>query len=402
MRLARPQSAHSIFFPLPIALLTMVTPLVAQTPASSDAHDPHMERALRVLATTPLIDGHNDLPWQIRIHPDHPMDVATYGIAGRQGGHTDIPRLRQGRVGGQLWSVYVPSSAMETGAARFQLEQIDVALQIIEQFPEHLELALTAEDLVRIFHAGKIGSILAMEGGHAIENSLGALRAFYALGVRAMTLTHSAQLDWADASPADQQRLGGLSPFGVEVVREMNRLGMLVDISHVSDGTMSAVLDVSEAPVFFSHSSVRALRDHHRNVPDSILTRLPENGGLIMVTFVPGFLVDPARGTPAELADVADHLDHVKRLIGVDYVGLGGDYDGIETVPVGLEDVSTYPALLAELSRRGWTEAELRKLVGENFLRVMRDAEAAARRLQMERPPSTATLEEMDGLSRGR
>lgn len=386
----------------PLVYFALMTPLSAQSPGDVDAHDPHMERALRVLATTPLIDGHNDLPWQIRIHPEHPMDVAAYGIEGREGGHTDIPRLREGRVGGQLWSVYVPSSAIETGAARYQLEQIDLALQIIDRFPEHLELARTAEDMVRIFHSGKIGSLLAMEGGHALENSLGVLRAYYALGVRALTLTHNAQLAWADASPEDQRALGGLSSFGEEVIREMNRLGMLVDISHVSDGTMSAVLDVSEAPVFFSHSSVRALRDHHRNVPDSILTRLPENGGIIMITFVPGFLVDPEQGTPAQLADVADHLDYVKNLIGADYVGIGGDYDGIPTLPVGLEDVSTYPALLAELSRRGWTEDELRKLVGENFLRVMREAEAVARRLQRERLPSTATIEELDGIDGGR
>jgi membrane dipeptidase len=373
----------------------LLAPALAQS--QQPQVDPHLEVALRVLQTTPLFDGHNDLPWQIRLDSDAPMSVPRYGMEGRPGGHTDIPRLREGRVGAQFWSVYVPASAMETGAARFQLEQIDLALQMIENHPEHFELALTADDVLRIFRAGRIASLLGMEGGHALENSLGALRAFHALGVRYLTLTHSAALDWADASPADQQPLGGLSPFGKEVVREMNRLGMLVDLSHVSDGVMSDALEVSESPVIFSHSSVRALRDHHRNVPDSILRRLPANGGVIMITFVPGFLVDPARSRPADLMDVADHIEHARRVAGVDHVGIGGDYDGIDTVPVGLEDVSTYPALFAELSRRGWSEDDLRKLAGENLLRVMREAEATARRLQRERDPSTATLESLDG-----
>jgi membrane dipeptidase len=368
--------------------------------------DPHLEIALRVLASTPLIDGHNDLPWQIRIHPDHAMDVEAYGIEAREGGHTDLRRLREGRVGGQFWSVYVPTSAIETGAARYQLEQIDLMLEVIGNHPEELELALTAEDVERVFRQGRIASLLGMEGGHAIENSLGALRAFHALGARYMTLTHNAHLDWVDAA-VDPPRHGGLTPFGREVVREMNRLGMLVDLSHVSDGTMSDVLDVSEAPVIFSHSSVRALTDHPRNVPDSILDRLPENRGVIMITFVPGFVSQAVRdhalsgsgGSPpaATLAQVADHIDHVRNRIGPDWVGIGADFDGITSVPVGLEDVSTYPALFAELSRRGWTEDELRKLAGGNVLRVMREAEAVARSLQRERGPSTATLEELDG-----
>ncbi len=381
-------------FPAGLALLATATMTYFADGLEAQTPDPHLEKAHRVLATTPLIDGHNDLPWQIRIHPESPMDVAAYGIAGREGGHTDIPRLRAGGVGGQFWSVYVPSEAMETGAARYQLEQIDIMNRILDRYPEHFELALTADDVMRIFHSGKIASLLGMEGGHAIENSLGALRAFYDLGARYLTLTHNAQLDWADASPPDQQRLGGLSPFGREVVREMNWLGMLVDLSHVSDGVMSQALDVSEAPVIFSHSSVRALRDHHRNVPDSILRRLPENGGVIMITFVPAFLTDRDHAT---LDDVVAHIEHARAVAGVDHVGIGADYDGITSVPVGLEDVSTYPALLAELSRRGWSEEDLRKLAGKNVLRVMRDAEAVARRLQRERGPSHATMEALDG-----
>jgi membrane dipeptidase len=363
-------------------------------PAQAQQPDPHMEVALRVLATTPLIDGHNDLPWQIRNHTPAPMDVGAYGVRDREGGHTDIRRLREGRVGAQFWSVYVPASAIETGPARYQLEQIDIALEMLRQHPEHFELALSADDVLRIFQEGKIASLLGMEGGHAIENSLGALRAYYELGARYLTLTHSAQLDWADASPPDAQAIGGLTPFGREVVREMNRLGMIVDISHVSDAVMSQVMDVSEAPVLFSHSSVRALREHHRNVPDSILRRLPDNGGVIMITFVPGFITAEPTAT---MEDVIAHIEHARALSGVDHVGIGSDFDGISTVPVGLEDVSTFPALFAELSRRGWSESDLRKLAGENVLRVMRDVEEAARRLRAERPPSTATIEALDG-----
>ncbi|MFC1660578.1 dipeptidase, partial [Gemmatimonadota bacterium] len=238
----------------------------------------------------------------------------------------------------------------------------------------------------------------------AIENSLGALRAFYALGVRYMTLTHGGTIDWAD-SGTDEARHGGLTRFGEEVVREMNRLGMLVDMSHVSPGSMSDVLNVAEAPVIFSHSSARALTNHPRNVPDSILVRMPENGGVVMVTFVPSFINEALRtyqGPPADapratLSDVADHIEHVRKVAGVDHVGIGSDFDGISSEPVGLKDVSTYPALFAELSRRGWTEGELRKLAGENLLRAWREAESVARRLQRERGPSTATFEELDG-----
>jgi membrane dipeptidase len=372
--------------------------------------DPHLATAYRVLSTTPLIDGHNDLPWAIRDYDDAPGDVAAYDLRQPTPGHTDIPRLREGMVGGQFWSVYVPAGAMEQhAAARIQLEQIDIARQIIARYPETFELATSPGDVMRIFEAGKIASMLGMEGGHAIESSLGALRAFYDLGARYMTLTHSANIDWADSCCEDPE-LDGLSDFGEEVVREMNRLGMLVDISHVSPATMHDVLDVTAAPVIFSHSSARAVTDHPRNVPDDVLRRVAENDGVVMVTFVTLFVSqelmdwrslprDEREGPAPEVTmdDVVRHIEHVRDMAGIDHVGIGSDYDGA-TVPAGLEDVSSFPALLAELSRRGWTEEELRKLAGENVLRVWRAAEDVAARLQAERPPSVATIGELDGL----
>lgn len=405
----------------------------AQTTAAgapAPAADPHLATAHRVLRAVPLVDGHNDLPWAIRGAP-RPHDVAAYDLRTRTPGHTDLPRLKQGMVGGQFWSVYVPSNVGDTGFARVQLEQIDIMRQVIARYPE-LEWALTADAIRRAHANGKIGSLLGMEGGHAIENSLGALRAYHDLGARYMTLTHSATIDWADAATGLPTH-GGLTEFGKEVVREMNRLGMLVDLSHVSPATMSDALDVTEAPVIFSHSSARGVTDHPRNVPDSILRRLPRNGGVVMITFVPSFVskavsdhadragreltrlqqrfaADTAglraavlewqRANPAPratMADVVAHIEHVKQVAGIDHVGLGGDFDGISEVVEGLEDVSTYPALLAELSRRGWTEAELRKLAGENILRVMERAEAVSARLRASRPASTATIGALDG-----
>lgn len=390
---------------LAVAGLALAAPVVeAQQPKSADAA---LERALRVLAETPLIDGHNDLPWAIRKNKDAPHDVAAYDLRGRTPGHTDLERLRQGRVGAQFWSVYIPSSSVREGAARVQLEQIDIARQILARYPDHLELALGASDIERVFGSGKIASLIGMEGGHAIENSLGALRAFYDLGVRYMTLTHSLNTDWADAS-TDSARHNGLTEFGKEVVREMNRLGMLVDLSHVAPATMHDAIDVSEAPVIFSHSSARAVTDHVRNVPDDVLRRIPENGGIVMVTIVPAFISERVRThrrgsgpTPdATMADVVAHIEHVRKVAGIDHVGLGGDYDGISSTPVGLEDVSTYPALLAELARRGWSDDDLRKLAGENLLRVMRQSESVARRIQRQRGPSMKTIEELDGFVR--
>jgi membrane dipeptidase len=377
---------------------TRLSFLILATLASAmpvSAQDTHMEKALRVLTTTPLVDGHNDLPWAIRNSESAPHDVeaSEHDLRATTPFHTDIARLREGRVGAQFWSVYIPFEAVGEGAAKVQLEQIDIAHQIIEKYPETFELALTASDVESAFGGGRIASMLGMEGGHAIENSLGSLRAYYALGVRYMTLTHNGTLDWADAC-CDEARHGGLSEFGTEVVREMNRMGMLVDLSHTSPETMNDVLDAVEAPVIWSHSSARGIHDHPRNVPDQVLRRLPENGGVVMVTFVPGFLTSNDEAT---IADVADHIDHIANLAGIDHVGIGSDYDGIESTPVGLEDVSTYPILFAELSRRGWSEEDLAKVAGENALRAWREAEAVARRLQRERDPSTKTIEEMDG-----
>jgi membrane dipeptidase len=358
------------------------------------------------------------------------MDVPAYDLRRRTAGNTDLARLAEGRVGGQLWSVYVPGEARFEDYARIQLEQIDIARQVIARYPE-LEWATTADAMEAAMKAGKIGSVLGMEGGHAIQNSLGAQRAFYELGARYMTLTHNVTLDWADTA-SKPLRHGGLTPFGEEVVREMNRLGMLVDLSHVAPETMDDALRVSEAPVIFSHSSARALADVPRNVPDAILRRLPGNGGVVMITFVPGFIakgvsdayyarekeVDAlTRGVADEaekdrikkeyrashplprvtIAQVADHVEHVRTVAGIDHVGLGGDYDGNDEWPVGMEDVSAYPRLFAELARRGWTDEELGKLASGNILRVMRQAEEVARRLQATRPPSVATIEGLDG-----
>ena len=380
--------------------LTVLTLAPAAEPVLAQDHEAIVKR---VLDSTPLIDGHNDLPWAIR-NADHPRDVRAYDLRTRTPGHTDIERLRAGMVGGQFWSVYIPYGVAEEGYAKVQLEQIDIARQLYDRYPDVLEEALTASDIETAFGAGRIASLMGMEGGHAIENSLGALRAYYEAGVRYMTLTHSQSIDWADAGTGDVLH-DGLTRFGEEVVREMNRMGMLVDLSHTSPATMHDALNVAEAPVIYSHSSARAVTDHARNVPDDVLRRLPENGGVVMVTFVPSFVSDAVRtyeGPPenaprATLADVADHIDHIKNVAGVEHVGIGGDFDGISSVVVGLEDTSTYPDLFIELSRRGWTEDELRMLAGENLLRAMREAEAAARRLQRERGPSTATIEELDG-----
>lgn len=413
-----------------LLLLATLVPFMTLPSDVAGQADPVAQRVRAILDRTPLFDGHNDLPWAIRNAPAS-MDVEAYGLEGRAEGHTDIPRLREGRVGAQFWSVYVPFTPTNEGAARMQLEQIDLMKQVIERYPQHFQLALSASEVEAAFGAGRIASLLGMEGGHAIENSLGALRAFFRQGARYMTLTHGTTIDWADSGTGLPTH-GGLSPFGMEVIREMNRLGMLVDLSHTSPATMNDVLDVSEAPVIFSHSSARGVTDHPRNVPDEVLRRLPENGGVVMVTFVPSFVSSvigehgvreqaarvrfQAGGAPsgevtrqmaewrranpppaATMEDVIAHIEHVKMVAGVEHVGLGGDFDGITSVPRGLEDVSTYPALLEELARRGWTDEELAALAGENVLRVMREAERVAARLQRERGPSTSTIEELDG-----
>jgi membrane dipeptidase len=400
--------------------------LVTSAAGASAQSDPALERARRILRSVPLIDGHNDLPWEIRYAKAAPMDVYAYDLRTRTPGHTDFERLKAGQVGAQFWSIYVPGEVKDSGYARIQLEQFDIARRIIQRYPDRLALALTAADIEREFKRGRIASLLGMEGGHVIENSLGALRSYHDLGARYMTLTHNVTLDWADAA-LDSARHGGLSDFGLEVVREMNRLGMLVDLSHVSPATMSDALDVTEAPVIFSHSSARALTEHPRNVPDSILRRLPKNGGVVMVTFVPAFVSNEvakweeqsedeqeritretadtadarrrmdewtaAHPRPdATLAQVADHIEHVRKVAGIDHVGIGSDFDGISYVPVGLEDVASFPRLFAELIRRGWSDDDLRKLAGRNLLRALRAAERTAERLQKERQPSTMTI----------
>ncbi len=364
-----------------------------------------------LLRRFPLIDGHNDLPWALRGR-GAPVDLAEPV----SGNHTDLPRLKAGGVGAQFWSVYVPASLAGDTAVTTVLEQIDLARRMIAAYPRALELALTAADVERVFASGRVASLLGAEGGHAIAGSLGVLRMLYALGVRYMTLTHNANVGWADAA-TDQKAAGGLTDFGRDVVREMQRMGMLVDLSHVSPDTMHDTLDVAAAPVIFSHSSARAVCDNPRNVPDDVLARLPGNGGVCMVTFVPGFVsqecsdwlaglkaeaarrgLDPrsfdqlqsiepgweaAHPRPqATLSQVADHIDHVRRVAGVEHVGLGGDFDGTTDVTVGLEDVSTYPALFAELLARGWTEPDCAALAGGNLLRALRAAESAAAKQQ--------------------
>lgn len=381
-----------------------------------------LRHARELLRKTPLVDSHNDTPWLIREAGQG--DLKLYDLRKPMRDETDLARLRAGEVSAQFWSVWIPS--LKEGSARTQLEQIDIARRMINAYPEVLVFATRSGDIQAAQRAGKVASFLGMENGRALENSLGALRAYYALGVRYMTLTHGRNTDWAD-SATDEHVHGGLTPFGREVVREMNRLGMLVDISHVSDAVMNQVLDASEAPVIFSHSSARALTDHPRNVPDDVLRRMPKNGGVVMVTFVPPFVsqalaewyrpiqekmqgmltIEEGRqlevqhaavaGPPpkATLAQVADHIEHVAKVAGIDYVGIGCDFAG-EGGPEGLEDVSRYPYLFAELIRRGWSDEKLRKLAGGNFIRAFAKAEAVAVRLQHERPPSTATIEGLD------
>ena len=429
MRLLSPLLCAALFAS-PIAARTSAAQAPV-APAPLAARDP-LEHAKAILATTPLVDGHNDLPWAIRESKTAPRDVEAYDLRRKTPHQTDLARMKAGQLGGQFWSVYIPGEIRDSGYARVQLEQIDIAKQVIAKYPEAFTTALTAADVRTAFKAGKVGSMLGMEGGHAIENSLGALRAYYAMGVRYMTLTHNVTLDWADAA-LDSAKHNGLTPFGREVVREMNRMGMLVDLSHVSPAVMSNALDVAEAPVIFSHSGARALVDHPRNVPDSILRRLPKNGGVVMVPFVPGFVSltqrqhalsrqhiardmrphygadtagfardmkgwDAANPAPrATLRDVADVIDYVKKVAGADHVGIGSDFDGVDDdLPIGLEDQSTYPALFAELIRRGWSDTDLRKLAGDNVLRALTQAEQAAKRIQKMRRPSTKTIQEMD------
>lgn len=367
--------------------------------------------ALRILKTVPLVDGHNDIPDAIRERGG--VDSVDFS-ATQLGLMTDIPKLRAGMVGAQFWAAYVPVTTIHGGEhpAVYALEQIDLVRRLCAKYPRDLAMAYTAEDVERNFKAGRISCLIGVEGGHAIESSLGALRMFYALGVRYMTLTHWETTDWADAA-TDSAKHDGLTQFGEQVVLEMNRLGMLVDLSHVSDATMMDALRVSKAPVMFSHSSARAISNHVRNVPDSILKLVPGNGGIVMVNFNPGFVSEAVRvyedsmqaranamraagadsaavadstkawakrAPHATLQQVADHIEHVRDVAGVDHVGLGSDFDGISSVPDGLENTSKFPDLVAELLRRGWKEGDVRKVVGLNALRVLRDAGKVAGR----------------------
>ncbi len=395
------------------------------------------ERAHRLLKAVPLIDGHNDAPWQYRERVSLRLDALDFAAdlaALDPPMHTDLRRLRAGGVGAQFWSVFIPVRERGglPGDARAVLEQIDFVKRLVERYPDDLEIALTADDIVGIHREGRIASLIGMEGGHSIEDSLAVLRATYELGARYMTLAHVSNTRWCD-SATDEAQFGGLTAFGKAVVGEMNRIGMLVDLSHVSPAAMHDALDASAAPVIFSHSSAFAVCRHVRNVPDDVLLRVADNGGIVMITFLGAYVSEDLRrhveerkaqldalkllhGTAtadveaelaawdlahpapaATVAQVADHIDHVRGLIGVDHIGLGGDYDGTTSVPVGLEDVSRYPNLLVELMRRGYRDDEIARIVGLNILRVMREVEHAAARLRAGGGPSEATIKELDG-----
>ena len=392
-----------------------------------------LAHALALLTEHPLVDGHNDLPWEARVQARYDFD--RLDLRTRVGTTvTDLPRLAAGRVGGQFWSVFVPSTLQGDDAVTATLEQVDGVHRMIATYAAELALARTAKDVDVARSQGRIASLLGAEGGHSIGSSLATLRALYHLGVRYLTLTHNDNVPWAD-SATDVPAVGGLTEFGREVVREMNRLGMMVDLSHVAPSTMRAALDESAAPVIFSHSSARAVCDTPRNVPDDVLERLAANGGVCMVTFVPdfvspdvaewrveavaaaaaqgvdardwvaftrftaGYVVDHPKPV-ATIADVVAHLEHVRDVAGIGHVGIGGDYDGTDSYPVGLEDVSSYPRLVAALVDRRWSDSDLTQLVRGNTLRVMRDGEAVARDLQARQAPSLRTIEELDGASR--
>ncbi|MFD7296963.1 dipeptidase [Streptomyces sp. NPDC059897] len=391
-----------------------------------------LEQARAVLAEFPVVDGHNDLPWALREQVTYDIDARDIATDQSAHLHTDLARLRAGGVGAQFWSVYVRTDLSGDAAVSATLEQIDCVDQLIARYAGELREARTAADMEAARREGRIASLKGAEGGHSINNSLATLRALYALGVRYMTLTHNDNIAWAD-SATDEPGVGGLSAFGREVVREMNREGMLVDLSHVAATTMRAALDVSAAPVIFSHSSARAVCDHPRNIPDDVLERLPGNGGVAMATFVPKFVLqaavdwtsaadenlrahgfhhldtspeamklhrafEEARPRPvATVSTVADHLDHMREVAGVDHIGIGGDYDGTAFTPDGLDDVSGYPNLIAELLDRGWSRTDLAKLTWHNAVRALADAESVATDLRARRGPSNATLSQLDG-----
>lgn len=420
------------------SLIAIVTLVILQTACAgaqnvTESDEELRRQAIEILERVPLFDGHNDAPYQYRNRVGYKFGELNFYDTTQLDNpmHTDIPRLKEGRVGAQWWSVYVPAGIPEDEAVKRTMEQIDFVYRMSQRYSDEFEMAYTADDVERIFDDGKISSLIGMEGGHSIANSLAVLRMFHELGARYMTITHGRTLDWADAA-GDEPKHDGLTEFGEEVIREMNRLGMLVDLSHVTPATMEDAIRVSEAPVMFSHSNARAISGHPRNVPDEVLQLLPEKDGIVMVTFVESFTSEELRQWYAErsgyrskieslyggmpdkidemveaweeenempnstLEQVADHIDHIRDQVGVDYIGIGGDYDGVSSLPLGLEDVSTYPDLFAELLSRGYTEEELEKIAGLNMLRVMRGMEEVSDRLREEREPSEILISDSE------
>lgn len=420
---------------IPAGLLALLVHLTAPAQMGT-TDDPHVARARELLKEVPLIDGHNDVPWYYREHADNHLDqidLASDTSVLDPPMHTDIPRLRTGGVGAVFWSVYIPVDYDQTGAAREVMEQMDVVYRLAERHPDAFEMAFSADDIERIHGEGKIASLIGIEGGHSIENSLAVLRTLYHAGARYMTVTHWQNTFWGD-SATDAPEFDGLTLFGEQIIREMNRVGMLVDLSHVSPTTMHQALNLVKAPVIFSHSAASAIVDFPRNVPDDVLLKLKENGGVVMVTFVPSFVstepllyyaekqAQEARfkvlqptltkeerdelleqweaenpGPKATIADIADHIDHIREVAGIDHIGIGSDFDGISSTPKGLEDVSKFPYLFAELLRRNYSEEDVKKIAGLNVLRVMREVEKAAEHLRRTTHASDALFDELDG-----
>ncbi len=434
---------------LKISALAASAVLLAGTGSTAWSQTPPSDaqiaaRVAKVLGATPLIDGHNDFPWEIReryaskvgafdMRSDLSHAPPAPGNPENIGGlMTDIPRLKAGHVGGQFWSVWIPVTTTGPAAVKTTIEQIDIVKRLAAKYPADLTMAYTADDIVRAHKEDKVASLIGVEGGHQIDDSMAVLRAYYTLGARYMTLSHFTNNHWADAATDDPAH-HGLTPYGKAVVGEMNRLGMLIDLSHVSAETMQAALSVSQAPVIFSHSGARAVNDHPRNVPDDVLALVAKNHGVVMANFATSHVSDARRrwsaaqsaeaarvsslfvGQPERrkaalatwdaahpkpvvtLAMVADHLEQIRKVAGIDCVGLGSDFDGIPDTPQGLEGVDKYPALLAELARRGWNDEELGKLAGGNLLRVLRETEAVAKRLQVATSPNESTLADLDG-----